>query len=125
VFVFVPLDAEEQARRTAVVCTALELDPSVLDVGDSRHILAIGFDADGNPQVHTAAGRTADAYVIALDEALGRVSHGTWVGKPANWSYLESQGPPTDLARFDKSKVKSTKSIISWISDILGSFTRV
>jgi hypothetical protein len=125
VFVFAPVTADEAARRIAVVCTALELDPCLLQAGDFRHVLVLGFDADGNPQVHVAAGRTADAYVVALNQALDCISPAAHVSKPADWSFLESQAPQTGLAKFDKSKVKSSRSIISWISDILGSFVSV
>jgi hypothetical protein len=124
--VFPPVDDEEATERRRVVGDALGLHPRVLVTHDSRSLLALGFDGHGSPTAYVAAGRTADAYVAAVSDALGKATTADGaVGDPATWARAEVEHAPTGLVRFDPNGTASRQTVISRVFDVLLNFVPV
>ncbi|WP_286928870.1 MULTISPECIES: hypothetical protein [Aeromicrobium] len=124
--VFPPVDDGETSERCRVVGDALGLDRSVLATEESRRLLVLGFDGHGTPTVHAAAGRTADAYVAAVSDALERaIAAELAVGEPVAWARAHVERAPDGLVRFDPNSTSPRRTVLSRVCDVVLNFVPV
>ncbi|MDZ4178107.1 MAG: hypothetical protein U1E29_02560 [Coriobacteriia bacterium] len=120
VFILPPVSPHESQVRKQVLASALDLDPSILDVGLHRMPLALRFDECGQPTLYICGGRTGTAYAEALGRALADISPiVSTLSSPAE----DVRQPGADVANllqtFDPANVAQPKqSVISRLSDI-------